>query len=505
MNSYPTLDYLTDLTSSEMAAARPLAFKPYQFSGSGWDYQAQVVGDESYALLHDTYKFTAKKGATYDIFSVSYFDPFLLRVYDYLGNTIVANNEADDGPDMELSGVYYSNDTIFDWVAPYTGTYYVAANWNQGNYYKFYGLSIYEDIDTAISVDTIAPTIAISSNAFNLTWGETAVITFTLSESSTNFVAADVSVSGGALSKFVGSGTSYSAIFTPAANSTAPGVISVASGKFTDSANNANVDGADFNNTVAMTVTAWAQLNGTLGNDTIVSTVRNEHINGLTGIDKIVYDGSVGEYSLSIHRATKTATITDSRSGRDGQDSLNSVEKAQFGTQTFDLFNPARTESPKFGKSPSFLFDAAYYLLDNPELVPTITMESASNHYLNVGAAQGKSPNIWFDPDYYANRWDDLKSMKLDDSTLFMHYNLYGVWEGRSAGPMFDHYDGSRYLADNPDVGAYVDAYAADFLGSRTNGAIAHYVIYGADEGRVAYDTSGNQIESAVLIGVVTL
>ena len=43
----------------------------------------------------------------------------------------------------------------------------------------------------------------------------------------------------------------------------------------------------------------------------------------------------------------------------------------------------------------------------------------------------------------------------------------------------------------------------ADFLGSRSNGAIAHYVIYGAAEGRVAYDTAGVAIEQAILVGVL--
>jgi hypothetical protein len=104
---------------------------------------------------------------------------------------------------------------------------------------------------------------------------------------------------------------------------------------------------------------------------------------------------------------------------------------------------------------------------------------------------------------YYANRWADLKPLNLDAVTLFAHYNLYGVWEGRSAGPTFDKYDGTRYLKDNPDVATYVDAYVADFLGSRSNGAIAHYVIYGAAEGRVAYDTAGVAIEQAILVGVL--
>lgn len=153
------------------------------------------------------------------------------------------------------------------------------------------------------------------------------------------------------------------------------------------------------------------------------------------------------------------------------------------------------------GASPSFLFEPAYYLFTNPELMATVTPANAFEHYQSVGAANGDAPNAWFDPVYYANRWADLKTLDLDAATLFAHYNLYGVWEGRSAGPAFEHYDGARYLSDNPDVAAYVNANVNDFLGSQSNGAIAHYIIYGAAEGRMAYDTSGNSIEQAILVG----
>ena len=107
-------------------------------------------------------------------------------------------------------------------------------------------------------------------------------------------------------------------------------------------------------------------------------------------------------------------------------------------------------------------------------------------------------------PTRYAGRWADLKSTQLDAATLFQHYNLYGVWEGRSAGPAFDRYDGARYLRDNPDVAAYVDANVADFLGSRSNGAIAHYIIYGAAEGRHAYALDGLLIDPVIVVGSAT-
>jgi serralysin len=148
--SYVTLDYLPDLTPGTMANAGTLLFFSFPVPSVGWDYNAGVVGVDSNALLHDTYSFTAIAGATYDFFSTSYFDPFLLRVYDQFGNTVAANDEADDPPDFEWTdGGFYSQDVIYEWVAPYTGTFYVSGDWNQGSSFKSYSLQIYEDIDTA--------------------------------------------------------------------------------------------------------------------------------------------------------------------------------------------------------------------------------------------------------------------------------------------------------------------------------------------------------------------
>ena len=166
MSNYATLDHLSDLTFSQMAGARTLVFEPHFAAGTGWDRVASVTGFNSGALLHSIYKFTAVAGATYDLFSTSYFDPFLLRVFDNQGNAIVANHEADDGAPLVLSGVSYDQDVIFNWVAPYSGTYYVEASWNQGNFYKYYSLNIYEDKDTA-NANSAAINVIASLNAGN--------------------------------------------------------------------------------------------------------------------------------------------------------------------------------------------------------------------------------------------------------------------------------------------------------------------------------------------------
>ena len=168
MSTYATIDYLPDLTFSQMALARSLTFQPHFAAGTGWDRVASVNGHNSGAILHSVYKFTAIAGATYDLFSTSFFDPFLLRIYDRYGNTIVANEEYDDGAPITLSGITYQDDVIFNWVAPYSGTYYVDASWNQGSFYKYYSLNIYEDKDTASSGTTPTHVIA-SLNAGNPT------------------------------------------------------------------------------------------------------------------------------------------------------------------------------------------------------------------------------------------------------------------------------------------------------------------------------------------------
>jgi hypothetical protein len=104
----------------------------------------------------------------------------------------------------------------------------------------------------AFSIDTVVPTISLSTNKTSLNWGETAILTFTLSEASTTFTTNDVTVAGGTLSNFSGSGTDYTAIFTPTVNTLIKGAISISSGVFTDLKGNPNADGFDSNNSVSI-------------------------------------------------------------------------------------------------------------------------------------------------------------------------------------------------------------------------------------------------------------
>ena len=78
-------------------------------------------------------------------------------------------------------------------------------------------------------------------------------LTFTASQSTTNFAIGDVVVGGGTLSNFSGSGTTYTATFTPSAEGAT--TIDVAANSFTNAFNTNNTAATQFNWTYS-TVTA---------------------------------------------------------------------------------------------------------------------------------------------------------------------------------------------------------------------------------------------------------
>ncbi|NQY97033.1 MAG: autotransporter outer membrane beta-barrel domain-containing protein [Henriciella sp.] len=95
-----------------------------------------------------------------------------------------------------------------------------------------------------IIFDTLPPTVTLSADKTDLNMNEKAAILFTLSEASTTFGLDDVTVSGGTLTEFAGSGAAYTAIFTPSFGEVSAGgvgTIYVAAGGFEDAYGNANL------------------------------------------------------------------------------------------------------------------------------------------------------------------------------------------------------------------------------------------------------------------------
>jgi hypothetical protein len=110
------------------------------------DNEFFYASSSSYVIVNDTFKVNLQKGATYFFLSESYFDPYNIIVYDNAGTPLIANSESND--------LAYGDDNIIDYVATYTGTYYISANWNRGlvsahqNIYFYVG----EDVDTITPV-----------------------------------------------------------------------------------------------------------------------------------------------------------------------------------------------------------------------------------------------------------------------------------------------------------------------------------------------------------------
>jgi glycosyltransferase involved in cell wall biosynthesis/SAM-dependent methyltransferase len=141
-----------------------------------------------------------------------------------------------------------------------------------------------------------------------------------------------------------------------------------------------------------------------------------------------------------------------------------SFERSLEGTKPHPLFDPAwyLQENPdvvksgieplqhyvnsgwREGRSPHPLFDVRYYLSQVPELAE-IGIEPVA-HFIQNGARAGLKPNPLFDPTWYAvfNR----KSMASGENAL-IHYATRGWKEGCDPHPSFSI---SLYLEANPEI-----------------------------------------------------
>ncbi|MBI1310044.1 hypothetical protein GC176_01965 [bacterium] len=107
------------------------------------------------------------------------------------------------------------------------------------------------------SIDTLAPTVAVNivDDALNIA-DSSSVVTFEFSQAVTGFDASDLSATGGTLSNFSGSGSSYTAMFAADADFSGSGSVTVGAGSYSDAAGNPGESGSDTvaTDTVAPTV-----------------------------------------------------------------------------------------------------------------------------------------------------------------------------------------------------------------------------------------------------------
>ncbi len=170
-----------------------------------------------------------------------------------------------------------------------------------------------------IAIDTLAPTVAITSNVAAVKIGETATITFTFSEDpGGSFSDGDIFTTGGTLGAFSGAGLTRTATFTPAVNTTANASITVANATYNDTAGNSGAAGTTPALAVDTTRPALASAitisNPALkiGDTATVTFTFTEAVTGFTTADLTVGNGVVSTLATADGGITWTATLTPS-------------------------------------------------------------------------------------------------------------------------------------------------------------------------------------------------
>ncbi|XXF30830.1 tandem-95 repeat protein [Vibrio sp. SCSIO 43086] len=193
------------------------------------------------------------------------------------------------------------------------------------------------------TLDNVQPTVSLSSSDLDLISGETASITFTLSESSSDFAESDVTVTGGSLSNFAGSGSSYTATFTPTEESVASGTIDVATGSFTDASGNSNSAATPLSisvDTVLPTVSITSSSAALKAGETATLTFTlSEAATDFAEADVTVAGGTLSNFAGS--GASYTATFTPAEEST--EDATINVAAEQFSDAAGNL-NTAATQ-----------------------------------------------------------------------------------------------------------------------------------------------------------------
>ena len=80
------------------------------------------------------------------------------------------------------------------------------------------------------------------------------------------------------------------------------------------------------------------------------------------------------------------------------------------------------------------LFDAEYYLSQNPDLAELYgnDIEALFNHFCTLGIFEGRTCNANFDPSAYASAYEDLSLFGNDILKYYEHYLTVGVAENRN-------------------------------------------------------------------------
>lgn len=227
-------------------------------------------------------------------------------------------------------------------------------------------------------VDLVRPTVTITSDQgtggdwLNIADG-TATLTFTFSEATADFTQGDITFSGGTLNAFTGSGTTYSATFTPTAgidNGTGAGSISIAANSFSDAAGNFNDTASDNGTPLALNIdnvtptVAITSDKSTLqaGETATITFAFSEDPNGT-----FTWDGTSGDLTVSGGTLSAISAVT-----------FNATNSDWEGTATFTPTTGSTTSGQVSVASASFADAAGNTNSASSSLSSTITIDTTS-------------------------------------------------------------------------------------------------------------------------------
>jgi hypothetical protein len=132
----------------------------------------------------------------------------------------------------------------------------------------------------------------------------------------------------------------------------------------------------------------------------------------------------------------------------------------------------------------SVLFDANYYLAQNPDVADAISrgaISSALDHFTRFGQFELRNPSPFFNNQFYLSQNPDIRAaFNANQGTAtpfspFQHFISSGQFEGRTPNYLFDP---GFYLSRNPDVAALVGP------GKPFSSAFEHFLRFGQSEQR---------------------
>ncbi|MDD2727839.1 MAG: Ig-like domain-containing protein [Malikia sp.] len=219
----------------------------------------------------------------------------------------------------------------------------------------------------SLSIDTLAPTLAISSSVAVVKAGETATVTFTFSEDpggsfGRDGSAGDLVVSGGTLGAISGTGLTRTAIFTPMPNHEGVASITVASGAYTDAAGNGGGAGGTPSitlDTLAPTLAISSSVAAVKAGETATFTFTfSEDPGGSFAIGDVTVTGGTADTLTKVDAKTYTLAVTPTAGLDAGTLSVSTnakqvsdlagnagIDAAQSQTQGYDTQAPTITFS----------------------------------------------------------------------------------------------------------------------------------------------------------------